>query len=235
MKKIYGLSLLVLLCATLFLVFFSLLKKQPESSLPRIKEPDAPAITTKDALQETLVLFQEKKPDPSVPVEFLYPLKNIDGSPVSFAQFSQALPLSLPKDIQELIDPNDYSLFRCNTKEGSSYGMQIIIAQGLPNYLGDPYLDMKKYLQEHNKEYIDILWNVLYPEKQKMPVSISKQYEDAYLYLPLSDITYNRAVFESITKEKLSLYYGLIENYILFTTSEDCLKKVSVQLFDLVP
>lgn len=240
MQKTYKIFLFFLFCTTVLIIIFSFQKTQ--QSLPTISpsqnkqnDPKNKDSAIKDDPLHTIISFYEKSPDPSIPVEFFHPKNTTDGSVIPLEQLATYQSFSLPKEIQDIVDSADYSLFRCNMKNESSFGLQMTIAPELPHYPKDPYPAMKEYLQKNNETYIDSLWSILYPQKQKQHVSLSEPYKQDYSSSSDSAIIFNNAVFKSLNNEEFPLYYGLVENYIIFTTSRHCLETVSNKLYDLVP
>lgn len=216
-------------------------KSQPTPTekviLPIPKNSDISTETLNDSQKKAIDSFYTQKSNPDIPVQWLDPQKDPQNIIIPFEKIARYKNISLPEEIQLIIDPTDYSFFRCDEKDGSSFGLQLVINPvNPPGYVGDIYLNTQKNLQNYRDQYINTLWPILYPDIPKTLLITEKPYQGKYLHAKEHDFIYDSTIFSNPQREKtFPLYYGMVANNLLFTTSKKCMLNTSLKLYDLVP
>lgn len=152
-------------------------------------------------------------------------LVDSSGKEVSLENISKAVNLSLNQGMKSLLNANDTDFFSCNDSGIKSRGV-ILNIRLLPDYKGNSYQDAVMFMKEWEKTLFQDFSKILFYDK-----NIS---EDVLKQEPVfKDGQGNRyAEITLSNKEKISIDYELVDDFVIISSSLECLKKAKSQVFD---
>ena len=141
-----------------------------------------------------------------------------NNQPVSLDDFSEAVGIKVDDKIDTLLDKNNYSLVVCSQDNGGkSYGL-ILTNKLFDNYL-NLYPDEVSFMKNWEKYMLRDLHAVLFPKTNFSQADLEKNLE-------FNDGKYRFAAI----KDNISIYYEIVDDYVVVTSSESCVSKASAGL-----
>lgn len=147
---------------------------------------------------------------------------NADKSVLPLSKMSSSAGMTIKKELFPIIDDYDYELFYCSEKDAADHGFHLTVKH-VPGYPEDTLVAAGKMMKQWEGTILSDTHNILFPgvpfneEELKKPLSFKDgKWRFADILLPGG--------------KKSSINYGLVGNYIVITSSLDCMNKTSADL-----
>jgi hypothetical protein len=194
---------------------------------------------------EELTLSKEKKSSSSVSISqelqnFITNTSNDDGSihwlyttldtTKTLDIFLESNALSISEQFSPFVKKDDFNVFSCDNQ---MFGLQLtekpFLEGGGPSY--DQYLFLLDNWIVGTPQDIWFLFYNHPKEKLNKENIITTSHSPEYIYDESNQLLYKELTFQNQNGEAKTLYYGMINYYIVMSTSLECLKNVSHSLF----
>lgn len=138
-------------------------------------------------------------------------------------KFAQATNLKINPKLKKLLKNNDYDVFSCASPSGTSFGFFVSLKL-MPHYQGNLFKDEVRFMKEWEPTLLRDTAKVIFPnmnftqEELRQPLIFSSgQHSSATIKLPggMSG----------------SINYTLVDDFIIISSSRECLNKASLELF----
>lgn len=145
------------------------------------------------------------------------------NQPISLDEFANAVGINLKPQLKMILDVNDYELFACNDGGMANHGVFMNIRL-LPDYNGNLYQDEVKFMRLWENSLFQDTAKIIFPNfnftRDQLQQSITFK-DGAYRYADviLPDNTSG------------SINYNLVDDYVIISSSKDCLEKASEYVF----
>ena len=179
-----------------------------------------PVRASDEDIQKAFSEFTSKKPTKPLESSKITDSKN---KPLSLDKFTQAVGVKLKPQLRGLLDTSDYELFVCNDAGKADYGI-IITVRLLPDYGGNLYQDELKFMRAWESSLFKDTAKIIFPnfnftEEQLGQTVIFEDGTCRYANVVLPDNTSG------------SINYDLVDDYVIISSSKDCLGKASEYVF----
>jgi hypothetical protein len=231
-KKILLIISVILVLLALVFYFFSQKKTTPvmpppsqpdKSSLPIESDQNQKIISTaatdEDILEVTAEFISQKPTEPLIWLK----ISNSTDQPISLDKFAHAVGMNIEPQLKNLLDVNNYELFACNDAGEVSHGILMNIRL-LPNYQGNLYQDEVAFMQDWENSLFQDTAKIIFPNysfnQNQLQQSVSFRdgvYRFADIILP--------------DNASGSINYNLIDDYVIISSSKDCLAKASETVY----
>lgn len=141
---------------------------------------------------------------------------------IALDQIENGLELSINKNLKPILDQYDYDLTKCSSSEKNDFGIQLTIKY-IPGYPEEEISAARRFLREWEPSMLKDLHTVIFPNLNFSDELLNQS-------LNFGDGKYRFAEVSLPDGKKGSINYGIVGNYIVFTSSKDCLDKTSNDL-----
>lgn len=184
--------------------------------------------------EEIFLALGEKSSDPNGVIWADFANTQEKGSP-TIKDLFRAEPGSYKDRFLSYMSPNDFDIFRCGREQNSPRGIYFTVIHQ-PEYTGNYYADAIKALEAWQPYIFNDTADILFPEKALAAKAAGHpiDFDASYSSTPGYEADYRGATL-MIDGKQIQIYYGIVMNNIVITSSKTCLLSVSSGLFDLVP
>ena len=147
---------------------------------------------------------------------------NPDKSVIPLSKADGSIGLNVNKAIAPILDDYDYELFYCTSGNKKDYGIQLTIKY-VPNYSGNVLTAAEKFMKEWENTMLADTHSTLFPGIQFTSAALQQK-------LTFRDGKYRYAIVTLPDESKKSINYTFIGDYIVITSSQECLDKTSPEL-----
>jgi hypothetical protein len=233
-KKIIIVIAVIFLFLALMLAYFYYFQKQSAGTEPA---PDGQEKTAQSAnLENNSAPVSssisdgeiQKKYDEFVSGKTSEPLKTIEikdsqNQSVPLGQFSQAVGVKIDSQMGSVLDEANYELVTCNNANSTDYGI-ILNVKLLPNYQGNLYQDEVRFMRNWESSLFPDTAKIIFPQYVFAPDQLKQP-------VTFKDGIHRYASIVLPDKKSGSITYNLVDDYVIISSSESCLKKASEQVY----
>jgi len=200
----------------------SALPNLPSSPVSVRHDETVPAsITGYDAaIQKAFTDFSSQKP--AGPLEWSK-ISDSNNQPVSLDKFSRAVGMVLEPKLKNILDDRNYDLFACNDGGKISFGINMNVRL-LPSYNGNLYQDEVGFMRAWESSLFQDTAKVIFP-------NFNFTYEQLIQPTVFKDGVYRYADIHLPDDTTSSLNYALIDDYVIISSSSDCLKRALAEVY----
>jgi hypothetical protein len=225
-------AIFILLAMVLFYYYF--IQKQPVETgkapigqekivqpigLENNSEPISSSISNEEIQKKYNEFVSGKTGEPLKTIE----IKDSQNQPVPLGQFSQAVGVKIDFQVGSILDANNYELIACNNDGGMDYGI-IMNIKLLPEYQGNLYQDEVKFMKNWESSLFPDTARILFPK-------INFTQDQLNQAVNFKDGVYRYADLILPDNTSGSISYHLVDDYVVISSSKNCLKKASEYVF----
>jgi hypothetical protein len=233
-KKILIVIAAMFLLLAMVLVYLYFIQKQPAKTgktpiepektnqpikLENNPEPASSSMSNEEIQKKYNEFVSGKTNEPLKTLE----VKDSQNQAVPLGQFSQAVGAKIDSQIGGILDAADYELLACNSANSMDYGI-IMNIKLLPDYQGNLYQDEVKFMKSWENSLFPDTARIIFPK-------ISFTQDQLNQPVSFKDGTYRHASIVLPDKSNGSIQYSLVDDYVIISSSENCLKKASEQVY----
>jgi hypothetical protein len=141
---------------------------------------------------------------------------------IPLSSTAKNLGLNLKASLVPFLDSTDYEFFHCTLGNKDDYGLQMTIKY-IPGYNGDEFDDAIKFMKDWESSILSDTYSILFPGIQFTSTQLQQT-----LAFKNGEYRYANVVLPDNTKK--SINYGLVGNYLVLSSSPECLNKASLEL-----
>lgn len=139
---------------------------------------------------------------------------------VLLSTVAKNLGLNIKSSLLTLLDSTDYEFFKCSSSK--DFGVQLTV-KNIPNYSGDEFDNSKKFMKDWEETILPDTSSIIFPNTQFNSEQLKQT-------LTFRDGKYRYASVTMPDKTVKSINYGLIGNYMVISSSPECLDIASAEL-----
>jgi hypothetical protein len=235
---------LAVLCLMGLVFFFFINKKESENSAQQLYQQNIPQQTTgtvipttplttdrnsKDSnsaetkldenIQKNFSAFISQKPTESLKWAKIYDSKN---QPATLDKFLFATGMTVDMQLKQMLN-NNFDLFVCKNNFGIILNMRL-----MPSYQGNLYQDETSFMKNWEKSILKDTAKVVFPNFK----FTEEQLQQPVVFKDVSSHgIYRYADIILPDKSTGMLAYTLVDDYVIISSSRDCLDNASEQVF----
>jgi hypothetical protein len=181
---------------------------------------DVPVVSSDEDIQKAFTDFASK--EQAGPLEWLK-FSDSKKQPISLDEFANAVGIKIKPQLKILLDSGSYELFICNDGDMTNHGIVMNIRL-IPDYQGNLYRDEVRFMRAWESSLFRDTSKIIFPnanftqDQLKQPITFKD-----------GDYRYANVVLPDNTAGTVN--YNLVDDYVIISSSKDCLKKASEYVF----
>jgi len=151
--------------------------------------------------------------------------QDANNKSVSLPNFASAVGLAINGNLNNLLDQTTFNLFSCPSAAGAKNIGLVVTLKFMPDYKGNLYQDETAFMKAWEKTLLPDTHNLLLPTISFTPEQLSQP-------LVFKDGKYRYADVVLPDGSESSINYQVVEDYIILSTSAECLSTASEGVYD---
>lgn len=152
-------------------------------------------------------------------------IQEANNKSVALPTFSAAVGLAINGNLNNLLDQTTFSLFSCPSAAGAKNIGLVVTLKFMPNYKGNLYQDEVGFMKAWEKTLLPDAHTLLFPGISFTPDQLNQP-------LVFKDGKYRYADVTLPDGSTSSVNYQVVEDYIILSTSAECLSTASAGVYD---